>query len=130
VEEKIQDTMASRGGMKHQVLPQIEIQRRHINCISHLVTEQGQMLQNHEDLEQELVSYYQDLLSEPPGDRSPAIEKITQHIPVNITQEQNEALLRPIMIEEVDLALQDTPEGKSPRSRRLHERIFFTTIGP
>jgi hypothetical protein len=75
------------------------IQHRHINRISHLVTKQGQMLQTHEDLEQELVSYYQDLLSEPPGDRSPAIEKITQHIPVNITQEQNEALLRPITIE-------------------------------
>jgi hypothetical protein len=49
------------------------------------------------------------------GDRSLAIGKITQHIPVHITKEQNEAYLCPIMIEEVDLALQDTPKGKSPR---------------
>jgi hypothetical protein len=51
--------------------------------------------------------------SEPPGDRSPTIEKITQHIPGIITREQNESLLRPITIEEVDQALQDTPEGKA-----------------
>jgi hypothetical protein len=80
------------------------IQQRHINYITHLVTEQGQMLQKLEHLEQELVSYYQELLSELPGDRSPAIEKITQHILDIINQEHNEALLRPITIEEVDLA--------------------------
>jgi hypothetical protein len=106
--------MASRGGTKHQVLPPSNHPVEAHQSITHLVMEQGQMLQKHEDLEQELVSYYQDLLSEPPGDRSPAIEKITQHIPDIITQEHNEALLRPITIEEVDLALQDTPEGKAP----------------
>jgi hypothetical protein len=65
-------------------------------------------------MEHELVSYYQDLLLEPPGDRSHAIERITQHIPANITQEHNESLLRLITIEEVDQALHDTPDGKSP----------------
>jgi hypothetical protein len=90
------------------------IQRRHTNHITQLVMEQGQILQAHEDLEQELVSYYQNLLVEPPGDRSSDIDKITQNIPHLITQEKNDALTRPIMIEEVDLALQDTPEGKSP----------------
>jgi hypothetical protein len=86
--------------------------------------EQGQILQKHEDLEQELVSYYQDLLSEPPIDRSPDIEKITQHIPNLITREHNEALSRPIMIEEVDLALQDTPEGKAPGSDDFTTNFF------
>jgi hypothetical protein len=76
--------------------------------------EQGKMLQNHEDLEQELFSYYQYMLYEPPRDKSPTIEKFSQHILDIITQEKNEALLIPIMIDNVDLALQDTPEGKSP----------------
>jgi hypothetical protein len=53
-----------------------------------------------------------------------AIAKITQHIPTHITQENNEALLWPIMIEEVDLTLQDTPEGKSPGPGRLHCGFF------
>jgi hypothetical protein len=64
------------------------IQRRHVNHISHLVTEEGKTLHSHEDLETELVSYYQDLLSEPLGDRSHAIAQIIQHIPSTITVEQ------------------------------------------
>jgi hypothetical protein len=75
-----------------------------------------------------LVSFYQDLLSEPLGDRSHAIAKITQHIPSKITQEHNEALMRPITIEEVDLVLQDTPEGKSPGSDGFTQ-IFSTIVG-
>ena len=63
------------------------IQRRQSNHIIHLVMEQGQVLQNHEDIEQELVSYYQYLLSKPFVDKSPKIENITQHIPNLINQE-------------------------------------------
>jgi hypothetical protein len=69
-------------------------------------------LHSHEDLESEMVTYYQDLLSEPLGDRSQSIAQITQHIPSTITAEQNDALIKPIMIEEVDQALHDTPIGK------------------
>jgi hypothetical protein len=86
---------------------------RHIKCISHLIYDQGKNLQNHEDLEKELVSYYQYPLSKPPCDISHSIEKITQHILANIAQEHNESLLRPIMIEEVDQVVHDTPKGKS-----------------
>jgi hypothetical protein len=55
----------------------------------------------HEEMEDELVNYYTNLLSEPILDRSQAINKITQHIPNLITHEQNEALMRPISMEEV-----------------------------
>ena len=47
-------------------------------------------------MENELVKYYQDLSFEPSPNRSWAINKITQHIPFPVTQEKNEALLRPI----------------------------------
>jgi hypothetical protein len=90
------------------------IHHRHRNHITHPVTEQRKTLHKHEDIEQELISYCQDLLSEPPIDISPDIENITQHIPNIITREKNEAFSRPTTIEEVDLALQDTPEEKSP----------------
>ena len=102
------------GEQKTKFFHRVTIQHWHNNHITHLVTEQCQTLHKHVDLEQELVSYYQDLLSEPPIDRSPDIENITQHIPNIINQEQNEALSRPIMIEEVDLALQHTLVGKAP----------------
>jgi hypothetical protein len=40
--------------------------------------------------------------------------KVTRHVPSLVTQEKNSALLRPITIEEVDQALQDTPKCKAP----------------
>ena len=86
------------------------IQRRQSNKITHLITEEGETLHCHADLENHLVDYFQDLLTEPIPDRSEAINQITRHVPTLVTQEQNEALLRPFTIEEVDQALQDTPK--------------------
>jgi hypothetical protein len=80
----------------------------------HLITEEGETLHSHADLENHLVDYFQDLLTEPIPDRSEAISQITRHVPTLVTQEQNEALLRPFTIEEVDQALQDTPKCKAP----------------
>jgi exonuclease III len=90
------------------------IQRRHSNKITHLITEEGETLQSHADLETHLVGYFQDLLTEPLPDRSEAINQITKCVPALVTQEQNEALLRPFTIEEVDQALLDTPKCKAP----------------
>ena len=90
------------------------IQRRHSNKITHLITEDGETLHSHDDLETHLVNYFQDLLTEPIPDRSAAITRITRCIPTLVTQEQNDALLRPFTIEEVYQALQDTPKSKDP----------------
>ena len=79
----------------------------------HLISDQGMEIQKHKDIEQELISYYKQLLSEPPMDRTQAIESIIKHIPKEVTKEQNEALMCPITQEEVDQALKDTPVGKS-----------------
>jgi hypothetical protein len=43
-----------------------------------------------------------------------AINRVTQHIPALITPEQNQALMRPIMQEEVDQEVKEMPLGKSP----------------
>jgi exonuclease III len=90
------------------------IQRRQSNKITHLITEEGETLHSHADLETHLVDYFQDLLTEPIPDRSEAINQITRCVPTLVTKEQNEALLRPFTIEEVDQALQDTPKCKAP----------------
>jgi len=90
------------------------IQRRHANRIMHFVSNEGETLQSHADLESNLIDYFQDLLTKPISDRQEAINKITRHVPTLVTQEQNAALIRPFTIEEVDQALQDTPKGKSP----------------
>jgi exonuclease III len=90
------------------------IQRRQTNRITHLVSAQGTEIQQHEDMEKELLTYYQTLLTEPPTDRSQAIESILKNIPKEVTKEKNEALMRPITQEEVDQSLKDTQLGKAP----------------
>ena len=72
------------------------VQRRQTNCITHLVSEQGMEIQQHADIEKEILSYYKNLLTEPPLDRSCAIDSILKNISKEVTKEQNEALMRPI----------------------------------
>jgi hypothetical protein len=63
------------------------IQRRHANRITQLILDNGKIRHTHEELEEELVTYYQNLLSDPRRDRSQAIAQITQHIPSLISEE-------------------------------------------
>jgi len=72
------------------------IQRFFINHIKNLENAQGNTLLSHQDIMQELTTYYKDLLSEPLGDRTKAIGRVTVNIPKLITREQNEALMTPI----------------------------------
>jgi hypothetical protein len=41
----------------------------HTNRITHLVSFEGLEIQNHVDIKKELLSYYKNLLTEPPIDR-------------------------------------------------------------
>jgi hypothetical protein len=63
------------------------IHRWYINHIKKLEESKGNTLLDHADIEDELVSYYKELLSEPPLDRMPSIRRITHHIPTVITKE-------------------------------------------
>jgi hypothetical protein len=52
------------------------IQRIHANRITQMITENGKTLHSHEDMEVEMVTYYQYLLKEPQEDRSQAITQV------------------------------------------------------
>jgi hypothetical protein len=88
--------------------------RRHVNRITHLEDSQGNLTREHSKIEEELLKYYQDLLTEPQKDRTEAIRRVTGHIPALVTPEQNAALTRPITQEEVDQAVKAMPVGKAP----------------
>jgi len=90
------------------------IHRRHTKKITSLISAIGETLHSHEDMEAALIGYYQNLLTKPILDRHEAIAKVTWHVSSLVTWEKNLALLRPISIEEVDQALQDTPKCKAP----------------
>jgi ribonuclease HI/exonuclease III len=88
--------------------------RRHINKITHLEDSQGNLTREHSKIEEELLKYYQDLLTEPQLDRTAAIRRVTKHIPALVTPEQNAALTRPITQEEVAQVVKDMSAGKAP----------------
>jgi hypothetical protein len=90
------------------------IQRRDSKKITDLISYDGDMVHSHGDMENTLISHFQNLLTEPWADRQEAINKVTRHVPSLVTPEQNVGLLRPITIEEVDQALQETPKDKAP----------------
>ena len=56
-------------------------------------------------MQQDLIRYYKDILTEPWLDSKQDIGKITRHIRWVLTWEENEALMRPIILEEVEIAI-------------------------
>eukprot|EP00253_Pinus_taeda_P012427 PITA_12427 len=61
---------------------------------------QGERVENHEDIKQELLTYFKQVHHEPQTDRMEAIGKITKNIPKLITEEHNQLLLKPISLQE------------------------------
>jgi len=65
-------------------------------------------------LEQELNTFFKELLEEPSVDRGGAIEHVMRFIPRKITDAQNEALLRPIDRQDLDEVVKQMDIGKAP----------------
>jgi hypothetical protein len=76
-----------------------------------------------------MLSYYKNLLMEPPTDHLQAINSILKKILNEVTKEKNEALMIPITQEEVDQSLKDTPLGKSPRPDGFTSNFFHYCWG-
>ena len=87
---------------------------------------QGKPIIYHAGMKTKLVNYYKNFLLEPIPNISPAINKVTRHIPTLITQEKNEALMTLIMQKEVDQTIQDLPTGKAPRSDGFTIEFFHS----
>ena len=100
------------------------IQRQHSNKITHLISDDGETIHSHGDVETTLIDYFQNLLTEPLLDRHEAINKVTWHVPSFVTQEKNAALLQPFTIEEVNQALQDTTKCKAPGPDSFTNNFF------
>ena len=71
-------------------------------------------MENQQDMEQELVNYYSDLLSELKGEGARDTLHITQTIPRLVTFEHNAILMRPIEREKVEEAVMQMERGKAP----------------
>ena len=84
------------------------------NTIPFIQKQDGERVEEHDEIEQEFTRYFRQVHQEPQKDRRPAIEKITRNVPKIITEEHNKLLLHPILQQEVDTAMHQLKEGKSP----------------
>ena len=78
------------------------IYRRHHNHISYISDAQGNFITQREDIEWELITFYGSILSEPLGNKDLPFQKIVDDIPKLVVEEQNENLMQPISLEEVE----------------------------
>ena len=74
-----------------------------------------------------LINHLRDLLTEPQGDRKEAKQRISQHIPLKVTQEQNLALMRVATLEEVEEIVKGMKKNKAPGPDRFTAEFFQAT---
>eukprot|EP00253_Pinus_taeda_P003053 PITA_03053 len=102
------------------------VQRRMHNSIPFIQTQGGAKIESHEEIENEFLKHFAQVHTEPEGDRRPTIARITNNVPKIITEEHNELLLRPILMQEVDDAMSQLKEGKAPGPDGFTTTFFHT----
>eukprot|EP00253_Pinus_taeda_P010687 PITA_10687 len=100
------------------------IQRRIHNNISQIQNQQGERMEQHEDIERKILQHFKSVHQEPQINRQPTIEKILQHIPKIITEEHNQLLLRLVTLLEVETAMNQLKEGKAPGPNGFTSNFF------
>lgn len=89
------------------------IQHRQRNRIFSIKNKEGERIIEHERIEQVLVGYHKDLLTEPQVDRGAATEIFCKEIPKIITEDQNKALMRATTLEEVEEIVKGMNKNKA-----------------
>eukprot|EP00253_Pinus_taeda_P031999 PITA_31999 len=95
-----------------------------INTITHIQNSQGERVEDHAAIEQELLTYFKQVHHETQTDRTEAIDKIIKSIPKIITEEHNQMLLKLITLQEVEKAVQQLKEGKAPGPNGFTSNFF------
>ena len=82
------------------------------------------MVETRWEIEAELTQHFSKILSENGGDRSRDIEWISSLVPRVVIVENNEMLIKPIRIQEVEKAVNQMALGKSPRPDGFTTNLF------
>ena len=82
------------------------------NRITHLNNNEGDHLEYYRDIKTELVSFYENLLTEDDEDRDAAQQQVISHIPSLVTTEQNIMLMRPTTLQEVETTIKQMKEDQ------------------
>ena len=62
----------------------------------------GNWIETRGEIEEDLSNYFSEILSEDDHDRERYIAKITRLIPPTVTRENNEMLIKPVSLQEVE----------------------------
>ena len=89
------------------------IQHRMQNSFSKLRSETGETLEEQEKISEELTRNFTHLLFETNHSHHDAIQKLIQHIPPLVNNEQNQSLTKPITMKEVEATVKKMTEGTS-----------------
>eukprot|EP00253_Pinus_taeda_P008595 PITA_08595 len=100
------------------------VQRRMHNQIAQVTNAQGEKLETQEEIEKEFLHYFKEISQEPNINRGEAIDNITRHIPRLVSEEQNSLLLKPISLQEVELAVKSLKAGKAPGPDGFSSNFF------
>jgi hypothetical protein len=116
MEAEIKDSMVKRRGQKHLLLSQFLNPKKKQKHNLAIKAPDGSNKTRREDVESELLNYFQNLLSKPTINREEAISKITDSIPRLVQPEQSQAMMHPTSLEEVEDIVKSMATGKSPGS--------------
>ena len=73
--------MVVRGGKEHFLLPQTTIQNRQANIITRLKDDEGNTVENHNEIEASLLDHFKNIMAEPQIDRNEAQDEVMANIP-------------------------------------------------
>ena len=82
--------------------------------IIRLKDDQGTYFESHGDISNLLVNHFTHIVKEPAINRDEAIREVVSFITKLLTEEHNRNLDRPISKAELEEAVQEFPNGKSP----------------
>ena len=74
----------------------------------------GSRVETRREIEEDLSQHFSEILNEDGGARSRAIIRITDLIPRIVTKENNEMLVKPISMQEVEEVIHQMTPGKAP----------------
>ena len=75
---------------------------------------EGGRIKMRREIEEELNHYFTEILNEDIQDRERDIAQITRLIPPSVTREDNEMLVKPVTLQEVEEAVNQMALGKAP----------------
>ena len=76
------------------------------------------------EIEEELTSYFEGIMTKDGVDRDQDIDRITALIPRTVTREHNEMLNKPFSMQEVEEAVSKMAQGKAPDTDGFTTNLF------